>query len=228
MSQSSLEEIDGAVRDDLRTYLAAYATSSPPRRISVVANAPLIPDPDRARRIDSADLVIRVNSFAVDEPGNAPSHGAKVDVVVFSRGVRTTPHFFDRYATRGFLMVEVAQTWWASPRPAQEHFPEDLGYCCVPNRAVIAQLRSLVWGAAGDNRVDPTSGTVAAWLGYSLFPEAELLLCGFSFLDEQEQTSWEDHYFPGRVVKVPEAHRVGREGGLLTSWVAAGRATVLA
>ncbi len=138
------------------------------------------------------------------------------------------PHFFDNYRSRGFLMAEVAQVSWQTPRPAQEHFPEDLGYACIPNRAVVAPLRSLIWADAGTKRVDPTTGTLAAWLGYLLFPEAELLITGLSFLDQQERSSWEDHYFPGRVVPVPEAHRVSLEGGLLTSWIEAGRATVLA
>jgi hypothetical protein len=225
---SSLDEIDSAVRDDLRSFLAAYASPSPPRTIAVVGNAPLAPDAERARRIDSADLVLRTNSFALDEPGRPASHGTKVDVVVFSRGVRVIPHFFDNYATRGFLMAEVAQTWWKTPRPAQEHFPEDLGYTCVPNRAVVAGLRSLIWADSGTTRVDPTTGTLAAWLGYLLFPEAELFITGLSFLDQRERTSWEDHYFPGRIVPVPEAHRVSLEGALLTSWIEAGRATVLA
>jgi hypothetical protein len=228
VSPSSLDEIDSALRDDLRSFLSAYATNSPPRTVAVVGNAPLAPDAERARRIDAADLVFRTNSFAIDEDGTQPSHGTKVDVVLFSRGVRVTPHFFDGYQTRGFLMAEVAQRWWRRPRPVQEHFPEDLGYWCVPNRAVVAALRSLIWLESGDQRVDPTTGTLAAWLGYSLFPEAELLLTGFSFLDQQAQNSWEDHLFPGRVVPLPEAHRVNLEGALLSSWVEAGRATVLA
>jgi hypothetical protein len=224
--QSIFDEIDGALRDDLRSFLCAYATSAPPRTIAVVGNAPMTPEPSRASRIDSADLVFRLNSFAVDEPGLPPAHGSKVDVVMFSRGVRVTPYFFDKYRTRGFLMTEVAQTWWKTPRPAQEHFPEDLGYWCVPNRAVITKLRSLIWADPGSKRVDPTTGTVAAWLAYSLFPESELLLTGFSYLDLKEQTSWE-HHSTGRVVAVPEAHRVSLEGALLKSWIDAGRATVL-
>jgi hypothetical protein len=225
--QSYLDEIDAGLRSDLRSFLTAYATSSPPRTIAVVGNAPLPPNPKRACRIDSADLVFRLNSFALDEPGEVPSHGTKVDVVVFSRDVRIVPHFFDRYRTRGFLMTAVAQTGWKIPHPAQENFPEDLGYWCLPNRAILQELRFLIWPDAGTRRVDPTTGTVAAWLGYSLFPEAELLLTGFSFLDKKEQISWEDHYFPGRVDRIPKSHRVSLEGALLTSWIDAGRATQL-
>jgi len=73
-----------------------------------------------------------------------------------------------------------------------------------------------------------TSGTIAAWLGYRLFPGAELMMTGFSFLVDAEQpTQWRHHWDSG-VASVPVApsHLIGAEATLLRRWVDDGRAAV--
>jgi Glycosyltransferase family 29 (sialyltransferase) len=221
-----LETTTEQVRRLMRRFLESYASSSPVRTVAVVGNAPLEPNAERAAAIDGADLVIRVNSFVLDMPGAAPCLGTKVDAVVVNRATRLTPWFLQRYRARAFLQSDTATVHLSRfrRRPA-EHWPADLGVWQVPNASVVAELRDLIWADAGDEPVDPTTGTLAAWLAYLLFPEAELRLTGFSYLDERRPLTWEHHF--GGTVPVSQAHRVDREGALLNSWLASGRAVAL-
>ena len=221
-----LADTRSTVRALTRDYLASYARSSPVRSVAVVGNAPLQPDAERAAGIDSADLVIRVNSFVLDLPGQAPCLGSRVDAVVVNRATRLTPWFLQEYRRRAYLQSDTALVHLQSfrRRPA-EHWPADLGVWQISNESVVEELRTLIWPDPGDRRVDPTTGTLAAWLGYLLFPEAELRITGFSFLDEKKPDRWEHHF--GGTVPVSTAHRVDREGTLLLSWLASGRAVLL-
>ena len=54
--------------DLLRDYASSDAEHQPVRKVTVVGNAPVHPDPARVEDIESSDLVIRVNSLALDEP----------------------------------------------------------------------------------------------------------------------------------------------------------------
>ena len=112
--------------------------------------------------------------------------------------------------------------------PKVDLWPDDLGVVWVPNRGVVAELRALVAAEEGDDGggvVVPTTGMVAAWLARRLFPEAELLLAGFSAIAEGAVTEWRHH---GREdsgpVPVAAAHKVDAEGALLRRWVADGAA----
>lgn len=215
------------LRRRLQDFLASYASARPVRSIAVVGNAPLLPDEARAHAVDSADLVVRVNSFALDAAGDPPCLGSRVDAILVNRATRLTPWFLRDYRSKAFLQSDTALVHATGfrRRPAQ-HWPADLGVWQVPNDAVVAPLRALIWQDADGARVDPTTGTLAAWLAYLLFPEAELRITGLSYLDERKPQTWDHH--AGRVaVPVSTAHRVDREGTLINSWVRAGRAVAL-
>ena len=223
---ATLAQTDATVRDLMRDFLTGYARRRPVRAVAVVGNAPLQPSAERAAAIDSADLVLRVNSFVLDEQGAPPCLGREVDAILVNRATRATPWMLERYRRKAFLQSDTAMVHSKRIRyrtPA--HWPADLGVWQIPNRALTRELRELIWPGYGELRVDPTTGTLAAWLGYRLFPDAELRLAGFSYLDGQRPRTWEHHF--GGQVPVSEAHRVDREGELMASWIAAGRAVAL-
>jgi hypothetical protein len=58
-----------------------------------------------------------------------------------------------------------------------------------------------------------------------LWPEAELLVTGLSFIEDPDQTSWA-HQFGDSVAVGPE-HRIAAESALLSSWVASGKIRIL-
>lgn len=222
----TIEETDHRIRELMREFLASYARHRPVRSVAAVGNKPLEPSAERAAAIDGADLVIRVNSFVLDEPGGPPCHGREVDAILVNRATRATPWLLERYPRKAFLQSDTAMVHSRRVRyrtPA--HWPADLGVWQVPNRALTRELRELIWPGYGEERVDPTTGTLAAWLGYRLFPDAELRLAGFSYLDGSRPRTWEHHY--GGQVPVSEAHRVDREGSLIATWIAEGRAVAL-
>lgn len=130
---------EAAFYDRLRPLVSSYSRSKAIRRVAVVGNQPLEPSAERAARIDSANLVFRVNGFRMDADDSPPTVGTRVDVVVFNRGVRPTPWFFEEYTERAYLMIEPGRLLWENPKiPA--FWPPDLGMISMPNREVV--LRS--------------------------------------------------------------------------------------
>ena len=210
--------------DLLTTYLESYASRLPVRTVAVVGNAPLAPSTERRDRIDAADVVIRCNSVMLDEPDAEPCLGTKTDIVLLAKVTRVTPYVFRDYARRAYLVPEAGQMRALGGKPPPvitPSWPADLGCVPVPNAgfaaALVAQLDP------GDGRYAvPTTGTLSAFVGYTVFPGAELMLTGFSFLHAPEQTEWLHHY--GDASPVHEAHLLDRERALMQSWIDAGRA----
>lgn len=207
---------------DFVAQLAALGAEGPVSRVAAVGNQPLPESAERAEAIDGCDVVFRVNSFVLDSPSGPPVVGRKCDVVMFNRAIRPTPWVFEGYRQRLFLMVEPGRLHW-EPERYPDWWPTDLGFVTVPNRDVILP-------ANADMGLDPeadglwaTTGATMAWLAGMLFPEAELHLAGFSFLDDPDQTSWE-HAFGDSCIVGPE-HRLGNESRWLAGWVESGRAT---
>jgi len=205
----------------LRDAMTAYALRRPVATVAVLGNAPLEPSEERAARIDAADLVIRVNSFVLDRPGEPPRQGSRVDVVVWPRLTRATPFLFDRYRERLYLLVEPMrmhgrkELWPPS-------WPADLGLIPVANRDVACRINAELGFAPGEP-LAPTTGLTAAWLAVNLFPEARTTLAGFSFLDDPHQTRWRHQW--GDEARVGPEHRIEAEGRLMQSWIDDGRAT---
>lgn len=207
--------------DVLRDTVVSYAERPDVHRVAVVGNAPLTPCAGRAAEIDGSDLVVRCNSFVLDEPGRPATVGRNVHVAVLNRGLMAAPRVFDSYGDRLYLMVEPGRLH-REPDFRPRWWPEDLGALPVPNREVTLPL-STALGLA--SRVEPlwaTTGLLSAWVAHTLFPAAELLLAGFSMIEDPDQTEWRHAW--GDECPVGEEHRIAPEGDLLRSWIASGRA----
>jgi hypothetical protein len=221
----TIEELDRELFEDMVQLLESHASHLPVRRVTVVGNAPLEPDDKRVEIIETSDLVVRCNSLVLDEPGAAPTLGRKTDVVVAARATRITPWFFLDYPRRAYLIIDAGNVRKSEPPPTPGNWPDDLAAWPISNRVFGWPLRRLLrpekdgWGAV------PTTGTEAAYVVRELFPEAELFLTGFSFLDNREQTSWKHQW--GDECIVHPAHKLDLEGALLQSWIDSGSATFL-
>jgi len=205
----------------LRELAGAYARSSTVRRVAVVGNAPMEPSSTRAAAIDEADLVIRVNSFVTDRRGGPAVQGRRTDVVLFSRLVPATPDFFDRYSERLYVLLEPMRMYGRRREVWPASWPADLGFAVARNDAVAIPLNEALGLPWREKHLAPTTGTTAAWLALALFPEAEVVLTGLSFLDDPGQTSWR-HQWGDDTLVGPE-HRIAAEAELVGGWIASGR-----
>lgn len=208
----------------LRGLVRSYAGDEAVRSIAVVGNAPLAPSDERAQAVDAADLVLRVNSFVLDEPGQPRTQGRRVDVVLFNRLTRVTPWFFHAYTQRLYLLVEPMRMH-GNPEMWPSSWPPDLGLVPVSNRDFTAPLCDLLGIPWHEERLAPTTGTMAAFVALTLFPAADVVLTGFSIVDDPQQTSWA-HQF-GDSSPVGKEHRIAHEAALISSWLAQGRARLL-
>ncbi|HEX7662298.1 MAG TPA: hypothetical protein VF444_22760 [Pseudonocardiaceae bacterium] len=208
---------------DLRPLLAAYARHDPPRSIAVIGNAPLTPNPDRAAAIDDADLVIRMTTFALDEPGAEPVFGTRTDVVVLHRGTLPSPYTFADYTSRLYLHIEPGRMHW-EPDFRPYWWPEDLGQVHIPNYQISLPLVRLL-GLDPAQATWATTGTTSVYLATTLFPDADVRIAGFSLLRDTEQEVFEHAW--GGSVQVTAEHRLKAESALLHTWAAEGRITIL-
>jgi len=214
----------------VRDLLAAYAASDPVRSVAVVGNAPLAPDEDRAAAIDACDVVLRVNSFVLDEPGGPPCQGRRVTAVAYSRGLLATPFTFARYSEVAFLVTEPSRIYHDRPlaryvKDWPRWWPEDLGYLAVPNTPFTMPLLETLGMPWREEVCVPTTGIMACWIAATCFPEAALVLTGFSMVDDPHQTTW--RHQAGDVSPIGGAHHIGPEGALLRRWIDDGKARFL-
>jgi hypothetical protein len=216
--QVTVEET--AFYDRLRPLVASYSRSEVVRRIAVVGNQPIGPSRERAATIDSADLVFRVNGFRLDDIDGPPAIGVRADVVVFNRGVRPTPWFFEGYSERVYLMIEPGRLLWENPK-LPEFWPQDLGIVTMPNREVILPLGAAMGADPRTGGQWATTGTVMLWIASRLFPDATIDAAGFSFVDAPEQTAWNHAY--GDPSAVGSEHRIDLESALVRRWIDSGR-----
>jgi hypothetical protein len=194
------------------------------RTVAVVGNAPMEPSAARAEEIDSCDLVIRVNSFVLDAADGPATQGRRADVVLWSRLVKATPFLFRDYRERLYVLLEPMRMY-GRREVWPESWPRDLGFVPARNDEVAIPLNEelgLPWRA---DRLAPTTGTTAAWLAVNLFPDAEVLLTGLSFVDAPDQVEW-DHQW-GDSVKVGPEHCIAAEATLLRRWRDEGRVRML-
>lgn len=213
---------EAAYYDRLRPLVSSYSQAGTVRRVAVVGNQPLPPSQSRATMIDSADLVFRVNGFRMDSDDTEPTVGSRVDVVVFNRGVRPTPWFFERYRERLYLMIEPGRLLWENPK-LPEFWPRDLGMVTMPNREVILPLGEAIGADPRAGGQWATTGTVMLWIATRLFPDAHIDATGFSFVDAPGQTSWDHAYGDPSAVGVE--HRIDLESRLVCEWIDSGLIT---
>jgi hypothetical protein len=207
----------------LRALLAAYARRESPETIAIVGNAPLPPGPARAAAVDGADLVVRMTTFALDDPGAPPTHGRRCDAVVLHRGVIPSPYTFADYMSRLYLLVEPGRLHW-EPETLPYWWPADLGFVPVPNREYTVPLLGLL-GLDPAEPVWPTTGTLVTYLLTELFPAAEVLLTGMSIVDKPVQETFQHAW--GEPVLVTAEHRLAAEADLLRDWHDRGRIRLL-
>ena len=100
MLQAEVESSRHSLLEHLRDLVASYASQQPVRQVAVVGNAPMSADAERARLIDSSDLVFRINAMALDTPSGPPNVGSRCHVVILSRYARITPWTFEDYRRR--------------------------------------------------------------------------------------------------------------------------------
>jgi hypothetical protein len=156
--RSSPHDIDVELVAGMRDHAMAYASSTPVRRVAVVANAPLAPSVERRDLIDSADLVIRCNSLALDRAGGPPCVGTRTNVVVTARTARPTPEFLADYRNRAYFVVDVFHLTVPVPPGWPTYWPEDLGAWPLPNRALGLPLKYLLRPTRGVPRVPVVPG----------------------------------------------------------------------
>lgn len=208
----------------LAELMSAYSRHQRVRTVAVIGNAPLRPNPRRAAAIDACDLVVRVNGFALDDASGPASTGTRADVVVLQWVVKATPWLFLDYSRRLYLLnepgrlhwdIEVVPPWW----------PADLGLVPVPNREVTLPLVEEL-GLSGSERPRwATTGTTAVVLTRHTFPDARLLVAGFSFLDDPDQRSWAHAY--GQPCRVNDEHDLRAEATLMRRMATDGGLEVL-
>jgi hypothetical protein len=154
--------------------------------------------------------------------------GTRTNVVVTARTARPTPGFLNDYRNRAYFMVDGFQMRDREPPGLPSYWPSDLGVWAVPNRAIGIPLRYLLHPARGGTGVVPTTGTQAAYLAYRLFPEANIVLTGFSFLHDRDQQDWGYHLDEMPRSPIHPAHRLDREGAYLQGLVDRGEVRYVA
>lgn len=208
--------------DGIRDYLRAYAARERVAKVAVVGNAPLAPDAARAAEIDSSDLVLRTNAMMLDEPGGTPCLGRACHAVLMSRSTRLTPWTLHDYRRRAYLVPQAGFVVWRNTDVAglqldAPHWPQDLGYLPLPNSVVKTRLLAAMDPHLPAGSVIPTTGTMAMFLGHEMFADAEMVVSGFSFLDDATVTHWAHH--SGASTRINPLHRLDLEAALLQSWI---------
>jgi len=217
VSAAQFDEARDELWDLLGGFLSSYAERQPVAKVAVVGNAPLEPDAARAAEIDSSDLVIRANSLALDEPGDPPCLGTRCHVLILSHATRTTPWVFQDYRRRAYLVPQAGAVRYYKVNPAVSFWPNDLGAVPIPNAVVKKRLVDLMDPDHAPGDLTPTSGLMGLYLAHELFPEADMVATGFSFVDGASQASWRHH--SGGETAVNRYHDLALEGGLLRRWI---------
>jgi hypothetical protein len=210
-------------RAQIRDLAVGYARDPRVRTVAVVGNKPLDRDPERAASIDACDLVVRVNGFRLDDTAEQATYGRRADVVFFNRALRATPWFFSGYQDRLHLMVEPGRLHW-EPDLVPSWWPADLGQVHVDNDDLTIPLSEDLGLDSRAEGLWSTTGTMAAWWARTTFPDADLHLAGYSFVDDPHQTRWA-HASGDDCIVGPE-HRIALESQLMRRWVDEGRATI--
>lgn len=209
----------------LRDLALTYARGAEVGSVAVVGNKPMDADPARAAAVDGCDLVVRVNGFRLDDTAGEATYGRRADVVFFNRALRATPWFFADYQDRLYLMVEPGRLHW-EPDLVPSWWPADLGQVHVDNDDLTVPLSEELGLDSRTEGLWSTTGTMAAWWARTTFPEAQLHLTGYSFVDDPGQTRWA-HASGDDCIVGPE-HRIALEAALMRRWAAAGTTTIWA
>jgi hypothetical protein len=207
----------------VRQLALAYARTVPVRSVAVVGNKPLEPSAERAAAVDACDLVIRVNGFRLDDGSVPAAYGTRADVIFFNRALRATPWFFAGYRDRLYLLVEPGRLTW-EPDLIPTWWPQDLGQIHLDNEDLTLPLSQELGLDSMTDGLWATTGTMAAWWARATFPDAQVHLAGYSFIDDPTQTRWA-HASGDDCIVGPE-HRIAAESELMRRWLDQGVATL--
>lgn len=200
----------------LRRLVLPLNSGRVPGTVAVVGNAPASPSVARSERIDGADVVVRMTTFAID--GEYAAIGTRTDVVVLHRGLRPGPDTFRDHRRRLYLLAEPGRGWWEEEAlPAW--WPTDLLLVPISNREFTSRTRAAM-GLGPLTVAWPTTGTLTVHLMHRLFPHARILLAGSS-LGATARRADLPHHWGGPVQLTPE-HRLRREAVAVRRWVRAG------
>jgi len=209
-------------RQALADLVGAYAREDPPRSVMIVGNAPLPDSAPRAALIDGSDLVVRMTTFALDEPAGPPRIGRRTDVVLLQRAVVPGPGTFFDHGSRLYLLAEPGRLHWErEDRP--DWWPVEA--VSVPNHVFTVALKELM-GIPPEEPAWPTTGTLAAYVFMELFPDATVRMTGTTVVDRPDQTEFAHGWGPA--VPITGEHRLAAEGALLRTWAAQGRIELVA
>jgi hypothetical protein len=208
----------GSQTQVLRGLVAAHLGGREPATVAVVGNAPLAPSAERARRVDAAELVVRMTTFDVDR--GVERTGTRTDIAIVHRATTPGPATFERYGDRLYLLAEPGRLHWELER-VPSWWPADLGIVPVSNTEFTAPLnrllrfspRSVAWA---------TTGTLAVWVMHRLFPQAAVMLTGTSLLDAGGHRQTTLAHAWGSTVALTWEHRLAAERRVLRSWRSAG------
>lgn len=203
--------------------LVGTRTDRSPRRVAVVGNAPVDPSADRAERIDSADLVVRMTTFAVDD--GTPCIGRRTDVVVLHRATTTGPGTFAEYRRRVYLLAEPGRLFYET-EAVPVWWPADLAIVPISNREFTRPLRKAL-GFGGLNVAWPTTGTLAVHLMRRLFPHAQIDFAGTTVDEPDAGADGRFAHHWGEPVTLTPEHDLDAERRLLDRWRRAGWLAVL-
>ncbi|HEY0816438.1 MAG TPA: hypothetical protein VGE11_24440 [Pseudonocardia sp.] len=209
-------------RQVLADLVRGYARHDPPRSVMIVGNAPVAESAERAALIDGSDLVVRMTTFALDEPAGPPRIGRRTDVVLLHRAVVPGPGTFFDHGSRLYLLAEPGRLHWErEDRP--DWWPVEA--VSVPNHVFTVALKELM-GIPAEDPAWPTTGTLAAYVFTELFPEATVRMTGTTVIDRPDQTEFAHGWGPA--VAITAEHRLAVEGAWLRAWAAQGRIELVA
>jgi hypothetical protein len=164
-----------------------------------------------------------MTSFAVDEEQGESCFGDKTDVVFLHRGTLATRATFAQYSRRLYVLVEPGRRHW-EPSTMPQWWPRDLGLVHLPND-IFADPLTHTLGLSSKEPIWATTGTLAVWTMSTLFPQAQLLVTGFSIVDNPRQTRLA--HARGPSVPLTDEHRLDRESCLLRRMDESGQILVL-
>jgi hypothetical protein len=211
------EQVD-VIRD-----LVDARVGRPVHEIAVVGNAPVAVSRARADRIDAADVVVRMTTFAVDDL--EPRVGRRTDVVVLHRATSAGPDTWADHARRVYLVAEPGRRHYEPQNPTP-WWPAAAAPVPISNRDVVDDLNRELGYRAG-HAVWATTGLVALWTMHRVYPDARLLFAGTSLLDRGAGARRRFAHAWGDPVPVTAEHRLASEAKVLRRGIAAGWLTVL-
>ena len=105
-------------------------------------------------------------------------------------------------------MVEPGRLHW-EPDLIPSWWPQDLGQIHMNNDDLTVPLSAEMGLDSLRESAWATTGTMAAWWARTTFPDAQMDIAGYSFVDEPTQTAWAHAYGEDCDIERRPPHRAG-------------------